>query len=37
VLRQLGWPLIPDALRHYGAYPQRALALLAAPSPPPRL
>ncbi len=29
LLRLLGWPLIPDALRHYGAYPQRALALLA--------
>lgn len=29
LLRRLGWALIPDALRHYGAYPQRALALLA--------
>jgi predicted transposase YbfD/YdcC len=28
LLRALGWPLIPDALRHYGAYAHRALALL---------
>lgn len=33
--RLLGWTLIPDALRHYGAYVHRALALLA--TPPPRL
>ena len=26
--RLLGWTLIPDALRHYGAYAHRALALL---------
>jgi predicted transposase YbfD/YdcC len=35
LLRRLGWTLIPDALRHYGAHPRRALALLAAQ--PPRL
>jgi len=35
LLRRLGWSLIPDALRHYGAYPHRALALLA--TRPPRL
>jgi predicted transposase YbfD/YdcC len=35
LLRRFGCSRIPDALRHYGAYPQRALALLAAP--PPRL
>jgi predicted transposase YbfD/YdcC len=35
LLRRFGWSLIPDALRHYGASPQRALALLAAT--PPRL
>jgi predicted transposase YbfD/YdcC len=29
-LRVLGWTLIPDALRHYGAYAHRALALLSA-------
>ena len=28
LLRALGWTLIPDALRHYGAYAHRALALL---------
>ena len=28
LLRALGWSLIPDALRHYGAYTHRALALL---------
>lgn len=28
LLRALGWPLISDALRHYGAYAHRALALL---------
>lgn len=28
LLRALGWRLIPDALRHYGAYAHRALALL---------
>lgn len=28
LLRALGWPLIADALRHYGAYAHRALALL---------
>ncbi len=33
-LRALGWTLIPDALRPYGAYAHRALALLATP---PRL
>lgn len=33
LLRRLGWTRIPDALRHYGAYPQRALALLATPLP----
>ena len=31
-LRALGWTLIPDALRHYGAYAHRALALLATPT-----
>jgi predicted transposase YbfD/YdcC len=35
LLRARGWPLIPDALRHYGAYAHRALTLLA--TPPPRL
>ncbi len=35
LLRALGWHLIPDALRHYGAYAHRALALLS--TPPPRL
>jgi predicted transposase YbfD/YdcC len=35
LLRRFGCSRIPDALRHYGAYPQRALALLAAM--PPRL
>lgn len=35
LLRALGWPLIPDALRHYGAYAHRALRLLA--TSPPRL
>lgn len=29
LFRLLGWTLIPDALRHYGAYASRALALLA--------
>jgi len=29
LLRPLGWTRIPDALRHYGAYAHRALALLA--------
>jgi len=29
LLRAVGWTLIPDALRHYGAYAHRALALLA--------
>jgi predicted transposase YbfD/YdcC len=29
LLRALGWSRIPDALRHYGAYAHRALALLA--------
>jgi predicted transposase YbfD/YdcC len=28
LLRALGWRFIPDALRHYGAYAHRALALL---------
>jgi len=28
LLRALGWPLIPDALRHYGAYAHRAIQLL---------
>jgi predicted transposase YbfD/YdcC len=28
LLRALGWTLIPDALRHYGAAPSRALHLL---------
>ena len=31
LFRLLGWKLIPDALRHYGAYAHRALALLATP------
>ena len=33
LLRRFGWSRIPDALRHDGASPQRALALL-APTPP---
>jgi len=32
LLRAVGWALIPDALRHYGAYAHRALALLATPT-----
>ncbi len=35
LFRLLGWSLIPDALRHYGAYAHRALALLG--TSPPRL
>jgi hypothetical protein len=35
LLRALGWVRIPAALRHYGAYAHRALALLA--TAPPRL
>jgi predicted transposase YbfD/YdcC len=35
LLRLLGWALIPDALRHYGAYVRHALALLT--TSPPRL
>lgn len=35
LLRALGWPLIPDALRHYGAYAHRAVQLLS--TSPPRL
>jgi predicted transposase YbfD/YdcC len=35
LVRALGWALVPDALRHYGAYAHRALALLT--TPPPRL
>jgi predicted transposase YbfD/YdcC len=35
LLRLLGWSLIPDALRHYGAYARRAIALLS--TPPQRL
>jgi predicted transposase YbfD/YdcC len=35
LVRLLGWPLVPDALRHYGAYVHRALALLT--TSPPRL
>jgi predicted transposase YbfD/YdcC len=31
LLRAVGWALIPDALRHYGAYAHRAIALLATP------
>ena len=37
LLRALGWTNIADAVRHYGADAQRALALLATPPPPPRL
>jgi predicted transposase YbfD/YdcC len=35
LFRLLGWTLIPDALRHYGAYVRHALALLT--TSPPRL
>lgn len=38
LLRAVGWTNIADALRHYGAYPQRAIRLLStAPSAPTRL
>ena len=37
LFRALRWPLIPDALRHYGASVRRALALLATPPPPSSL
>jgi len=37
LLRALGWTNIADAVRHYGAYTQRALALLATPPLPQRL
>jgi predicted transposase YbfD/YdcC len=33
LLRALGWTNIADAVRHYGAYAHRALALLATPPP----
>jgi predicted transposase YbfD/YdcC len=33
LLRALGWPLIPDALRHYGAFAHRAIALISTPVP----
>lgn len=35
LLRALGSPLIPDALRHYGAYAHRAVPLFS--TSPPRL
>jgi len=38
LLRAAGWANIADAVRHYGAYAHRALALISAPpSPPARL
>jgi predicted transposase YbfD/YdcC len=32
LLRSLGWANIADALRHYGAYPERAVRLLGVPA-----